>query len=109
VRHIFSQGNTKEYLAHILAVLHLIKQKGLNVQCRKLTKAVDKLARILKNLLKAAGSKNTVSLDDDVETRKLGINQTQQMIQEAQKAHGKANTKTYKLPRNLLSSDPQSQ
>jgi hypothetical protein len=28
---IFSQGNSKEYLVHIIAVLHLINQKGLNV------------------------------------------------------------------------------
>jgi hypothetical protein len=43
---IFSQGNTKEYLAHVVAVLHLINQKGLNLQCRKLVKTVDKLAEI---------------------------------------------------------------
>jgi hypothetical protein len=29
---IFSHGNTKEYLAHIVAVLRIIKQKGLNVK-----------------------------------------------------------------------------
>jgi hypothetical protein len=37
---IFSQGNTKEYLAHVVAVLCLISQEGLDVQCRKLAKAV---------------------------------------------------------------------
>jgi hypothetical protein len=37
---ILYQGNTEEYLAHIIAVLHLINQKGLNVQCRKLAKTV---------------------------------------------------------------------
>ncbi len=30
---IFSQGNTKQYLAHVVAVLHLICQNGLNMQC----------------------------------------------------------------------------
>ncbi len=40
---IFSCGNTEEYLAHIVAVLHIIKQKGLDVKCRKLGKAVVKL------------------------------------------------------------------
>jgi hypothetical protein len=57
---IFFQENNKEYLAHIVTVLHLIDQKGLNVQCRKLAKAVDKLAGTLKNLLKASGSKTTI-------------------------------------------------
>jgi hypothetical protein len=40
---IFFQGNNKEYLAHIIAILCTIKQKGLNAQCRKLAKAVEKL------------------------------------------------------------------
>jgi hypothetical protein len=42
---IYSCGNTKEYLAHIVAVLCIIKQKGLDVQCRKLGKAVVNLIR----------------------------------------------------------------
>ncbi len=58
---IFSQGNNKEYLAHVATVLRLIcHHKGLSVQCRRLDKAVNKLAGMLKNLLKAAGSKTTV-------------------------------------------------
>jgi hypothetical protein len=44
----------------------------------------------LKNLLKAAGSKTTILLDDDADARKLEIEQTQQMLQEAQKTHDKA-------------------
>jgi hypothetical protein len=59
---IFSRGNTKEYLAHIAAVLRIIKQKGLDVKCRKLRKAVVKQSKMLKNLLKSAGSKDTISL-----------------------------------------------
>jgi hypothetical protein len=70
---IFSQGNTKEYLAHIIMVLLLISQKGLNVQCRKLAKAVDKLAGTLENLQKAAGSKTNILSKDDVEACKLEI------------------------------------
>jgi hypothetical protein len=106
---VISQGNTKEYLAHIVAVLHLISQKGLDVQCRKLAKAVDKLDRMLKNLLKATGFKTTISSKDDVEACKLKIEQTQQMLQEAQNAHNEAIAKTYELLRNLLSGDAQSQ
>ncbi len=39
----------------------------------------------------------------------MGIEQTQQMLQEAQKDHNEAIAKTYEIPRNLLSSDTQTQ
>jgi hypothetical protein len=79
---IYSRGNTKEYLAHIIAILQIIKQKGLNVQCRKLGKAVMKLTGTFKDLLKAAGSKETVLSDDDMEAHKLEIKETQKILQE---------------------------
>jgi hypothetical protein len=37
---IYSRGNNKEYLAHIIAVLCIIEQKGLPKKCRVLAKAV---------------------------------------------------------------------
>jgi hypothetical protein len=106
---IYSRGNTKECLAHIVAVLRIIKQKGLDAQSRKLGKAVVKLTGLFKDLLKAAGSKDTVLLDNDMEACKLEIKETQEMLQESQKQHNEATAKTYKLLRNLLSGDPQSQ
>ncbi len=78
------------------------------MQCRKLAKAVDKLAAMLENLQKTVETKGTVS-KDEMESRKLEIGQTQEMFQEDQKAHNKAIAKTYKLLRNLLSGDAQSQ
>jgi hypothetical protein len=45
----------------------------------------------------------------DVTARKVEIEQTQQMLQEAQKAHDKAIAKSYKQLRNLLSGNAQSQ
>jgi hypothetical protein len=106
---IFSRGNTKEYLAHIVAVLCIIKQKGLDAKCKKLGKAVVRQSETLKNLLKAAGSKDTVSLDDDVTACKVEIEQTQAMLQKSQKAHNEVITKTYEQLRNLLSGNLQSQ
>jgi hypothetical protein len=100
--------NTKEYLAHIVAVLQIIDQKGLPKKCRMLAKAVVKGSEALKNLLEAAGSQDIVSANVDVQARKVEIEQTQQMLQKAQKAHNKAIAKTYKQPRNLLSSNAQS-
>ncbi len=37
---IYSRGNNKEYLAHIVAVLRIINQKGLPKKCRMFAKAV---------------------------------------------------------------------
>jgi hypothetical protein len=37
---IYSRGNNKEYLTHIVAVLRVIEQKGLPKKCRVLAKAV---------------------------------------------------------------------
>ncbi len=44
-----------------------------------------------------------------MEALKLEIEHTQQMLQDDQKAHNEAIAKTYKLLRNLLSSDTQTQ
>jgi hypothetical protein len=64
---------------------------------------------MLKNLQKAAGSKTTILSKDDMEACQLEIEQTQQMLQEAQKQHNEAIAKRYKLLRNLLSGDAQTQ
>ncbi len=37
---IYSRGNNEEYLAHIVAVLRIIEQKGLPKKCKVLAKAV---------------------------------------------------------------------
>ncbi len=63
----------------------------------------------MKNLQEAGGSQETISTRVDVTACKVEIEQTQQMLQEAQKAHDKAITETYKQLRNLLSRDAQSQ
>jgi hypothetical protein len=53
---IYSRGNNKEYLVHIVAVLRVIKQKGLPKKCRVLAKAVVRRSEALKNLQEAAES-----------------------------------------------------
>jgi hypothetical protein len=79
--HVYSHGNNKEYLMHIVAVLRIIQQRGLD----------------------------TVSTDVDVQAHKVEIEQTQQLLQDFQKAHDEAIAKVYKQLRNLLSCNPQSQ
>jgi hypothetical protein len=106
---IYSRGNNKEYLAHIVAVLRVIEQKGLPKKCRVLAKAVVRWTEALKNLQEAAESWDTVLTTVDVTARKVEIEQTVQMLQEAQKAHAKATAKSYEQLRNLLSGNAQSQ
>jgi hypothetical protein len=70
---IYSRGNTEEYLTHIVAVLCIIKQKGLDAKCRKLRKAVVRQSEMLKNLLEATGLRDMVLSDVDVQARKVEI------------------------------------
>ncbi len=84
---IFSRGNNEEYIAHIVAVLRIIEQKGLHKKCRVLAKAVVKRQAALKNLQEA--SKPQVA-SIDATARKVEIEQTSQMLQEAQRTHDKA-------------------
>jgi hypothetical protein len=53
--HIYSRGNTKEYLTHIVAVLRIIKQKVLDSRCRKLERAVLRQSKMLKISWKPLG------------------------------------------------------
>jgi hypothetical protein len=80
---IYSRGNNKEYLAHIVAVLQIIIQKGLSKKCRMLAKVVVRRSEAWKNLQEAAGSQDTVLTNIGVQSRKVEIEQTQQMLQEA--------------------------
>jgi hypothetical protein len=105
---IYSWGDNEEYLTHIVAVLQVIEQKGLPKKCRVLTKAVVRRYEALKNLQEAAESRDTILTTADVMACKVEIEQTQQMLQEAQKAHDKAIAKTYEQLRNLMSGDAQS-
>jgi hypothetical protein len=99
--HIYSCGNNKEYLTHIVAVLRIIKQRGLDSRCTKLKKAVIRQSKMLKNLLEAAGSQDTVSMTVDVMAHKVEIEQTQQLLQDFQKAHDEAVAKLYEQLQNL--------
>ncbi len=106
---IYSQGNNEEYLAHVVAVLCIIEQKGLPKKCRVFAKAVVRQSEALKNLQEAAESRDTILTSVDVTACKVEIEQMSQMLQEAQKAHDKAISETYEQLRNLMSGDAQSQ
>jgi hypothetical protein len=80
---IYSHGNNKEYLAHIVAVLRVIEQKGLPKKCQILAKAVARRSEVLKNLQEATESRDTLSTSVDIRAPKVEIEQTNQMPQEA--------------------------
>jgi hypothetical protein len=80
---IYSHGNNEEYLMHIVAVAHIIKQKGLLKKCRVLAKAVVKQSEVLKNLQEAAESQDTVLMSIDITAHKVEIEQTASMLQKA--------------------------
>ncbi len=102
---IFSQGNTEEYLAPLIVVLLLINQKELDVQCRRMAKAVDKLAGTLENLQKPAWPKGATS-NDEQESCKVEVAHSQEMLQEARKAHNEAVAKTNKWASCLVTHSP---
>ncbi len=80
---IYSHGNNKEYLVHIVAVLRVIEQKGLPKKCQVLAKAVARWPEALKKLQEATESQDTVLMSVDVTACKAEIEQTVQMLQEA--------------------------
>ena len=60
---IYTQGNPKEYLTHIIAVLRLINQKELSIECRKKAKELKRVSLVLEDLCQHKGSGDqTVSM-----------------------------------------------
>ncbi len=62
---IFAKGIPEDYLLHIIAVLHLIDQKGLHVQCKKHAKEMKTAAAALGTLeRKSFGPRDSDSNQD---------------------------------------------
>jgi hypothetical protein len=70
---IFSCGNNKEYIAHIVAVLRIVEQKGLPRKCCVYAKAVVKWQAALKNLQQASEPQDAILTSVDVTARKVEI------------------------------------
>ncbi len=58
---IFAKRNPKEYLQHIIAVLRLINQKGLDVKCRETGKELVKTSEVLEALKRKSGGPEKAS------------------------------------------------
>ncbi len=77
---IFAKGNPKEYLQHVIAVLRLISQKGLNTKCRAAGKELVRISEVLEALKrKPNGPKGVTSSENDQEALKEELEQTQEM------------------------------
>ena len=99
---IFVQGNPEEYLARIIAVLCLINQKELDTECKRHTKKIDKLTKMLESLCEPTRP-SSATLKEDPETHNVEIKHSQEMFKRTKKEHGNlAITQTYELLRNLI-------
>ncbi len=107
---IFAKGNPEEYLQYVIAVLHLINQKGLDTKCRVAGKELARTSEVLEALkCKLEGPKGTKVFENDQEALKEELKQTQEMCELAKKEHEEAVPQVYKFLCNLLGGDPQAQ
>ncbi len=104
---IFEKGNPEEYLQHIIAVLRLINQKGLDAKCRDAGKELVKTSKVLEALKrKPNGPRGTSVSKNDQEALEEELKQTQEMSELAKKEHDEAIAQVYEFLRNLLRGDP---
>ena len=81
---IFAKGSPEDYLQHIIAVLHLIDQKGLHVQCKKHAKEMKNAAAALGALQrKSAAKKDQEALKAEKEALKREKTLTQELFMTA--------------------------
>jgi hypothetical protein len=106
---IFAKGTPEEYLQHIIAVLRLIDQKGLCVQCKKHAKEMKTTAATLMALKRKSNGPRKEDSDEDPEALELETKLTQELLSTASKQYNEAVGATYELLRNLLAGEPQTQ
>ncbi len=106
---IFTEGSPEDYLQHIIAVLCLIDQKGLHVQCKKHAKEMKNAAASLGALKRKSIGPQEPSSKKDQEALESEKTLTQELFVTATKQYNEAVGATYELLRNLLAGEPQTQ
>jgi hypothetical protein len=114
---IFAKGSPEDYLQHVIAVLRLINQKGLHVQCKKHAKEMKNAAATLGALQRklvgphgpSLNKKDQEALETEKEAFKTEKTLTQELLATATKQYNEAVAATYELLRNLLAGKPQTQ
>jgi hypothetical protein len=83
---IFAKGSPEDYLQHIIAVLCLIDQKGLHVQCKKHAKEMKNAASALRAIQrKSVGPKESGAQSQDQEDLETKEKLTQELLLTANK------------------------
>ena len=85
-----------------MAILRLITQKGLSMECRKKAKELERVSAVLEDLRQREGSEEPNALKAERE-------QSLEIFEKAKKEHDVAVASTYELLRNLFSGDAQTQ
>ncbi len=114
---IFAKGSPEESLQHAIAILRLVNQKGLDMQCKDLSKEMKTAEAALGALKqKSIGPQDSSSKKDQeayknkVEALRIEKAQTQEMLKTATKDYNEAVVvSTYELLRNPLACEPQTQ
>ncbi len=107
---IFARGNPEEYLQHVIAVLRLINQKGLDTKCREAGKELVKTSKVLEALKrKPNGPRGTSVSKNNQEALEEELKHSQEMCELAKKEHNEAVAQVYEFLCNLLGGDPQAQ
>ncbi len=113
---IFAKGSPEDYLQHLIAVLRLINQKGLdalivphNKEMKSASAALGALKQKSIGPADSSSSKDLEARKSEKEALRLEKALTQEMLVTATKACNKAVASTYEMLRNLLVSKPQTQ
>jgi hypothetical protein len=112
---IFAKGSPEEYLQHVIAILCLINQKGLdalivvhNKEMKSAAAALGALKQKSIGPVYLGSSKDLEACKNEKEALKLEKALTQEMLVNAIKAYNEDVAATYKLLHNLLAK-PQTQ
>jgi hypothetical protein len=102
---IFVKGSLDDYLQHIIAVLCLINQKGLDAQCKQYAKEMKTASAALGALKQKSIGPQELSSKKDQEALKTKKTLTQEMLTSATKGNNETVAATYELLRNLLAAN----
>ncbi len=94
---IFPKGSPEDYLQHIIAVLCLIDQKGLHMQCKKHAKEMKNAAVALGALQRKSIGPQDSSSHQDQEALETKKKLTHELFLTATKQYNEAVGATYEL------------
>jgi hypothetical protein len=106
---IFTKGNSEDYLQHLITVLCLITQKGLDATCRCSAKELERASNVLEALVHNPIGPQGLNSKEDLAARTIEKKQTQEMLKSTKKEHESTMAQTYKFLFNLLACESQAQ